>query len=75
LAAPARVEALFEKTQRSPGARLAELAAERGYADQSDMRREVKRVTGHSPGRILELIRTDARFWFYRLMSKQFLRA
>lgn len=48
---------------------LAGLAAEAGFADQSHLGREVRRVTGLSPGRLNELMRTDEAFWFYRLMK------
>jgi hypothetical protein len=51
---------------------FADLAAAMGYADQSHLGRDVKRVTGHSPAKIAELIQSDERFWFYRLMSEQF---
>lgn len=48
---------------------LASLAADAGFADQSHLGREVRRVTGIPPGRLGELMRTDEAFWFYRLMS------
>jgi len=72
LAIHARAEALFARSQREPGKNFAEMAASMGYADQSHMIREVKRVTGHPPGKILELIATDERFWCYRLMAEHF---
>ena len=72
LAIHARAEALFARTQSEPGESFAEMAAAMGYADQSHMIREVKRVTGHPPAKMLELIETDERFWFYRLMAEHF---
>ena len=68
----ARAEGLFARS-RSAGkdASLAEIAADAGYADQSHMGREVRRITGVSPARINGLIRTDKRYWFYRLLGKR----
>jgi AraC-like DNA-binding protein len=69
----ARIEALFALTyERGPGGDLAEIAADMGYADQSHMGREVKRITGFSPAKIRELVRTDERFWCYRLLAERF---
>jgi AraC-like DNA-binding protein len=73
LQAHARIEQLFERTHESPDRNdLAAIAAEAGYADQSHMGREVKRLTGVSPARINALIRTDERYWVYRLMGERF---
>jgi len=73
LQAHARIEQLFERTHESPDRNdLAAIAAEVGYADQSHMGREVKRLTGVSPARINALIRTDERYWVYRLMGERF---
>jgi AraC-like DNA-binding protein len=68
----ARVEGLFARS-RSAGQNvsLAEVAADAGYADQSHMGREVRRITGVSPARMKGLIRTDKRYWFYRLLGKR----
>lgn len=49
---------------------LAALASESGFADQSHLGREVRRVTGLSPGLLGERMRTDEAFWFYRLLSE-----
>lgn len=49
---------------------LATLAADAGYADQSHLGREVRRVTGWSPGRLGELMKTEEPFWFYRLLGE-----
>ena len=49
---------------------LAALAAEAGFADQSHLGREVRRVTGLPPRRLGELMKTEEAFWFYRLLSE-----
>ena len=49
---------------------LASVAAEAGFADQSHLGREVRRVTGLPPGRLGELMRSHEAFWFYRLLSE-----
>jgi len=41
-----------------------------GFADQSHMGREVRRVTGLAPGRLDDLIASDEAFWFYRLIGE-----
>jgi len=51
---------------------LAALAAEAGFSDQSHMGREIRRVSGLSPGRLDTLMRTDEAFWFYRLVRGGF---
>lgn len=48
---------------------LAGLASHAGFADQSHMGREVRRVTGLSPARLDELIARSEAFWFYRLLE------
>lgn len=48
---------------------LAGLANDVGFADQSHMGREVRRVTGLSPARLDALIAHDEAFWFYRLVQ------
>jgi len=68
----ARVEAVFARTHAAGEVSLSALAAEMGYADQSHMGREVRRVTGHSPAQIRRLIDTDERFWCYRLLGERF---
>jgi AraC-like DNA-binding protein len=73
LNAHARVETLFGMTRRTPGnTGLAQLAAEGGFADQSHMSREVRRITGFPPARINRLIATDECFWLYRLLGERF---
>jgi AraC-like DNA-binding protein len=71
----ARNEELFARVMsREEGTRpaYADIAAEMGYADQSHMSREVRRMTGASPGKILELIETEESYWLYRLMAEHF---
>lgn len=45
------------------------LALDAGFADQSHFGREVRRVTGFSPGLLNWRIENDESFWFYRLME------
>lgn len=49
---------------------LALVAAEAGFADQSHLGREVRRVTGLPPGQLGELMKNHEAFWFYRLLSE-----
>lgn len=49
---------------------LAATAADAGFADQSHMGRDVRRVTGISPGRLIELMRSEESFWLYRLLER-----
>ncbi|MDQ2103603.1 helix-turn-helix domain-containing protein [Azospirillum isscasi] len=51
---------------------LAGLASELGFADQSHMGREVRRLTGLPPGRLNGLMATHEAFWFYRLLDESF---
>lgn len=71
----ARVEAAFAQssaTHREEADNLAELAYSAGFADQSHMGRDVRRITGVSPGRFRQLIDGEESFWFYRLIEGQF---
>jgi len=45
----------------------ADVAADAGYADQSHLCRDARRVTGLSPQQLLERIESDESFWIYRL--------
>lgn len=45
----------------------AELADAQGYADQSHLCRETRRMTGFSPDELYRRIREDESFWTYRL--------
>lgn len=55
--------------RRSNSLDLAGLASDAGFADQSHMGREVRRVTGLSPARLDEQIAHSEAFWFYRLID------
>lgn len=48
---------------------LAAIAADAGFADQSHMGREIRRVTGLSPARFGECLTNDEAFWYYRLIA------
>jgi len=50
---------------RSP--RWAELAEASGYADQSHLCRETRRVTGFAPDELMQRLARDEGFWSYRL--------
>ncbi|MEP2979186.1 MAG: helix-turn-helix domain-containing protein [Lentilitoribacter sp.] len=68
----ASIETLHDLVTNNPDLPLAELALTSGYADQSHMGREVKRVTGFSPAKINYLIKTAEPFWCYRLLGERF---
>lgn len=69
---------LYQRTEQAFGqltqsaehsaSRWASLAAESGYADQSHLGREVRRMTGFSPARLEAMMQADEAFWFYRLL-------
>lgn len=61
--------AFFEAMAADEGERLslAELAHQTGYADQSHMSRESRRVSGFAPEELRRRIATDEAFWAYRL--------
>lgn len=70
----ARVETAFVHSgcsESSAEDSLSALALSAGFADQSHMGREVRRITGIPPGRFLQLVATDEAFWFYRLIEGQ----
>jgi len=68
LRALSRAEEAFLATGAAQGAqRWAEVAAEHGYADQSHLRRETRRITGFSPAELERRVRQDPSFWAYRL--------
>lgn len=48
---------------------LAAIAADAGFADQSHMGREIRRVTGMSPAHFGECLTNDEAFWYYRLIA------
>lgn len=57
------------KARDSSAPDLAAIAAEAGFADQSHMGREVRRVTGLPPACLGERLEKDEAFWYYRLMA------
>lgn len=61
--------AFFEAMALADGERVnfADLAHQSGYADQSHMSRESRRVTGFAPEELRRRIATDEAFWAYRL--------
>ncbi len=64
----ARAEkAFFEALAAAPDADWAGIAMQGGYADQSHLCRETRRLTGFSPGELRRRIAEDESFWAYRL--------
>lgn len=49
--------------------RWAEVAADAGYADQSHLCRETRRVTGFAPAQLRRHIEQDESFWIYRVWT------
>jgi AraC-like DNA-binding protein len=61
-------QAFFRTLAEGDGpVRWAEVAADTGYADQSHLCRETRRVTGFSPQELRQRIAEDERFWIYRI--------
>ena len=58
----ARLEQAFARGVNATQGSIAELAVDAGYSDQSHMGREIKRLTGYSPARLMKLINSDERF-------------
>jgi AraC-like DNA-binding protein len=65
----ARAERTFFEVKPIEEPRWAELAADAGYADQSHLCRESRRVTGFSPAELHRRILQEEGFWAYRLWS------
>lgn len=55
----------------TPGANLADIAADAGFADQSHMGRDIKRVTGLPPAKFSDHLACDESFWYYRLIADE----
>ncbi len=56
-----------DNTRAGP-ANLADVAAQGGYADQAHLSRDVRDITGHSPGKFLRLLASDDEsYWIYRI--------
>lgn len=66
-----RAEQAFFRTltQGDGPVRWAEVAADVGYADQSHLCRETRRVTGFAPGELRQRINEDETFWIYRVWT------
>lgn len=63
-----RAENAFRAARDDADPRLAELAAEHGYADQAHLSRDVAALLGRPPARLLRDVRgDDDSFWAYRL--------
>ncbi|MCZ4270788.1 helix-turn-helix domain-containing protein [Maritalea porphyrae] len=71
LAAHGRGEELYKNYLEKRGQddfSISQIAFENGYADQSHLGRDVKRITGLSPKQLDDLFDHEERFWFYRLL-------
>lgn len=63
-------QAFFRTLAEGDGpVRWAEVAADTGYADQSHLCRETRRVTGFPPQELRQRIADDERVWIYRIWS------
>lgn len=62
------------EARRAGDPSLAAVAANAGYADQSHMGREIRRVTGLSPADLGRRLETDEAFWYYRLVAGELVR-
>ena len=63
-------QAFFRTVAAGDGpVRWAEVAAETGYADQSHLCRETRRVTGFAPAELRRRIAEDESFWIYRIWT------
>jgi AraC-like DNA-binding protein len=65
----ARAEQAFFDVAASTRPDWAEVAASGGYADQSHLCRETRRVTGFSPAELYRRVAEDESFWAYRLWA------
>ena len=66
-----RAEQAFFRSlaQGEAAVRWTEVAADVGYADQSHLCRETRRVTGFAPGELRQRIAEDENFWLYRVWT------
>ena len=56
-----------DKSRAGP-ANLADVTAQGGHADQAHLSRDVRDITGHSPGKFLRLLQSgDESYWIYRI--------
>lgn len=70
LRAIARAEAAFLDVKQAGLAAVvswADVASDNGYADQSHLCRETRRLTGFAPAELHRRIQSDPAFWAYRL--------
>lgn len=65
--------ALALQAQREKDLDLADVAIAAGFADQSHMGRLTKRITGHSPEKLMRAIETEEPYWSYRLVGAHIL--
>lgn len=72
LALHSQIENLHGVYVKNGAANLALTAADAGFSDQSHMGRQIRRVTGFSPGQLNRLIATQEAFWCYRLLGERF---
>ena len=71
----ARVEQAYLCRARNltdKGVDFAGVAADAGYADQSHMGREIRRMTSFSPKQFDRMMASEEGFWLYRLFAEQF---
>lgn len=67
----ARTALLITRLGLGPeAARLAELATDLGYADQSHLSRDMKLFTGVQPGRLRTLLDAHPEYWAYRVLPQ-----
>ena len=67
-----RAEQAFFRTLAHDGddpVRWTDVAADAGYADQSHLCRETRRVTGFAPAELRSRIAEDESFWIYRIWT------
>ena len=66
-----RAEQAFFRTlaQGDEPVRWTDVAADTGYADQSHLCRETRRVTGFAPAELRQRIAEDESFWIYRIWT------
>ena len=63
-------QAFFRTVTDGEGAvNWADIAADTGYADQSHLSRETRRITGFPPGELRRRIVEDESFWVYRIWT------
>lgn len=67
----ARTERIFQNVSKAESpTNWSTLSVDSGCADQSHMGRQVRRVTGHSPQKLQQLIMSEEGFWLYRLLEQ-----